>query len=304
MPVSLRAVPIPASDMYPAHDPTATVLRVHLPDGEQVRVVQHGDPGAPPVVLLHGWGCTAYAWRHVAGPLAGAGWRVLAVDQRGHGLSDKPAAPACYTRDAMVDHLSATLDALGIAGAPIIAHSMGGMVGMSLALRAPARVPRIVLLGAVGFGVVDRAAWTQILPESLTGRLLPPSIPRWAISVALRRSRGEAGLSDGEREVDEYWAPTQFPEFLEAMRLLLHHFRWTPWTPTELAGVTQPMLVMFGDRDPVVKPQQVVPTLARMLKTGTLVVAQGAGHVLHEERPVWTLESVLPFLGAPAFVNG
>lgn len=297
-------MPIPASDMYPAHDPTATALRVTLATGEQVRVVQHGDPHAPPIVLLHGWGCTAYAWRHFAGPLAAAGWRVLAIDQRGHGLSDKPADPACYTRDAMVDHLAATLDAIGIGAAPIIAHSMGGMVGMSLALRAPQRVPRLALLGAVGFGVVDRAAWTQLMPPSLTGRLLPSSIPRWAISVALKRSRGEAGLSDGEREVDEYWAPTQFPEFLEAMRLLLHHFRWTPWTPTELASVTQPMLVMFGDRDPVVKPQSVVPTLARMLKTGALVVAPGAGHVLHEERPTWTLGHVLPFLGAPAGVNG
>ncbi|MCC7054904.1 MAG: alpha/beta hydrolase [Gemmatimonadaceae bacterium] len=304
MPVSKRAVPIVAGEMYPAHDASATALQVRLDDGERVRVVQTGDPAAPPIVLLHGWGCTAYAWRHFAGPLAAAGWRVLAVDQRGHGLSDRPADPALYTREAMVSHVAATMDALGITGAPVIAHSMGGMVGMSLALRAPARVPRIVLLGSVGFGVVDRAAWTQLMPPSLTGRLLPGSIPRWAISFALRRSRGEAGLSDGEREVDEYWAPTQFPDFLNAMRLLLHEFRWSPWTPTELAGFRQPMLVMFGDRDPVVRPQSVVPTLARMLPNAALHVAHGAGHVLHEERPAWTLTHVLPFLGAPAFVTG
>jgi pimeloyl-ACP methyl ester carboxylesterase len=290
--------------MYPAHESSATALRVTLVDGEQVRVVETGDPTAPPIVLLHGWGCTAYAWRHVAGPLAEAGWRVLAVDQRGHGLSDRPSDPTKYTRDAMVAHVAATMDALGIAGAPIIAHSMGGMVGMSLALHEPQRVSRIVLLGSVGFGVVDRAAWTQLMPPTLTGKLLPNSIPRWAISFALRRSRGEAGLSDGEREVDEYWAPTQFPDFLNAMRLLLHEFTWAPWTPTELSSVAQPMLVLFGDRDPVVRPQSVVPTLTRMLPNAALHVAHGAGHVLHEERPAWTLQHVMPFLGAPEFVKG
>ena len=299
-----RAAPIAPDEMYPAHDPSSTALRVTLESGEVVRVVQTGDPGAPPIVLLHGWGCTAYAWRHIAGPLADAGWRVLAVDLRGHGLSDRPADPALYTRDAMVAHVSATMDALGIAHAPIIAHSMGGMVGTALALKAPHRVPRIVLLGSVGFGIVDRAAWTQVIPRSLTGKLLPTSIPRWAISVALKHSRGEAGLSDGEREVDEYWAPTQFPDFLNAMRLLLHEFTWTPWTPTELATFQQPMLVMFGDRDPVVRPQAVVPTLGRMLPNATLHVAQGAGHVLHEERPQWTLQHLLPFLGSPGTSKG
>ncbi|MDZ7629911.1 MAG: alpha/beta hydrolase [Gemmatimonadaceae bacterium] len=183
-----------------------------------------------------------------------------------------------------------------------MAHSMGGAVAMALALRAPERVSRLALFGPVGFGVVDRAAWSQLLPPSLTGALLPRRIPRWAVKFALRHSRGEAGISD-EQEVDEYWAPTQFPSFLNAMRLLLHGFSWAPWTPTELAPVQQPVLLVFGDRDPVVRPQSVVPTLARCLRGAELQVAQGAGHVVPEERPAWALERLLPFLGAPALAT-
>ena len=214
-------------------------------------------------------------------------------------MSDRPDDPAKYTRDAMVDHLAATLDVLDVSCAPLVAHSMGGAVAMGLALRTPERVQQLALFGAVGFGVVDRAAWTQLLPPSLTGALLPTRIPRWAVKFALQHSRGERGMSD-EAEVDEYWAPTQFPAFLNAMRLLLHGFTWSPWTPTELAGVRQPLLLLFGDKDPVVRPQQVVPTLARSLRTATLEVAQGAGHVVPEERPEWALGHLLPFLGAPS----
>jgi cis-3-alkyl-4-acyloxetan-2-one decarboxylase len=284
--------------MYPAHDPSARAYWVTLPDGERVRVVETGDPSAPPVMLLHGWACSAFTWRFLAGPLASAGWRAIAIDLRGHGLSDRPDDPLKYRRGEMVQHLAATMDALGVEHAPIVAHSMGGSVAMGLTLAHPSRVDRLALFGAVGFGIVDRAAWSQLIPPSLTGRLLPKSIPRWAVKFALRHSRGDAGLSD-EQEVDEYWAPTQFPDFLNAMRLLLHGFTWAPWTPTELAALEQPLLLMFGDRDPVVRPQSVVPTLARSVRTAELHVAQGAGHVVPEERPEWALERLIPFLGTP-----
>ena len=300
---STRAVQLGAGAMYPAHEASAHAFHVTLPDGERVRVVSTGDAASPPVLLLHGWGCSAFAWRYLAQPIAAAGWRALAIDLRGHGLSDRPAEPAKYSRDAMVQHLADTMDALGIASAPVVAHSMGGAVSMGLALQQPHRVSRLALFGAVGFGVVDRAAWTQLLPPALTGALLPNRIPRWAVRYALQHSRGERGMSD-ETEVDEYWAPTQFPEFLNAMRLLLHEFTWTPWTPTELAAASQPVLLVFGDRDPVVRPQSVVPTLARCLRSAVLHVAHGAGHVVPEERPEWAIELVLPFLREQASLNG
>ncbi len=298
VPSAGRAVPLAAEAMYPAHDPSARAYWVSLSSGERVRVVETGDPAAPPVLLLHGWGCSAFAWRYIAGPLAAAGWRAIAIDLRGHGLSDRPDDATKYERSAMVEHLAETMDAIGVSSARIVAHSMGGAVAMGLALRSPERVTSLALFGAVGFGVVDRASWSQLLPPSLTGALLPSRIPRWAVKFALRHSRGEAGISD-EQEVDEYWAPTQFPDFLNAMRLLLHSFTWTPWTPTELATVTQPVLLMFGDRDPVVRPQQVVPTLARCLHSASLHIAHGAGHVVPEERPKWALDLLVPFLGDP-----
>ncbi len=301
VPLARRAHLAPEA-MWPAQDPAARARVLTLPDGERVRIVESGSTDAPPVVLLHGWGCSAYAWRFIVPALVADGHRTIAIDLRGHGLSDRPDDPAKYTREAMIDHLEATLDVLALKRVPIVAHSMGGAVAMGLALRAPERVRQLALFGAVGFGLVDRAAWSQLLPPSLTSALLPRRIPRWAVKFALQHSRGERGMSD-EQEVDEYWAPTQFPAFLNAMRLLLHGFTWSPWTPTELAFISQPVLLMFGDRDPVVRPQRVVPTLARCLPTATLHVAQGAGHVVPEERPEWALALLRPFL-ASAVTHG
>lgn len=285
--------------MYPARAPEVRARWVVLPDGERVRVVESGRDDAPPVLLLHGWGCSAYAWRHIAHGLAGAGWKPIAIDLRGHGLSDRPDVADKYSREQMVAHLMATMDALGLVRVPIVGHSMGGALATALALAAGERVERLALFGPVGFGIVERAAWSQLIPPSLTGALLPTRIPRWAVRFALQHSRGDGQVED-EDEVDEYWAPTQFPEFLNAMRLLLHAFTWTPWTPTDLASLHQPLLLLFGDKDPVVRPQRIVPTLARCLPSATLHVARGAGHVLPEERPAWSMERLLPFLGAPA----
>ena len=301
--MSKRAVPLAAAEMYPARVAEVRARWVTLPDGERVRVVECGRDDAPPVLLLHGWGCSVYAWRHIAPALAAAGWKAIAMDLRGHGLSDRPELADKYNREQMVDHLAATMDVLGIVRAPIVGHSMGGALATALALTAGERVERLALFAPVGFGIVERAAWSQLIPPSLTGALLPSRIPRWAVRFALRHSRGDRQVED-EDEVDEYWAPTQFPEFLNAMRLLLHGFTWTPWTPTDLAALHQPLLLMFGDKDPVVRPQRIVPTLARCLPSATLHVAHGAGHVLPEERPDWSLERLLPFLGIPGAAGG
>ena len=88
--MSKRAVPLAAAEMYPARVAEVRARWVALPDGERVRVVECGRDDAPPVLLLHGWGCSVYAWRHIAPALAAAGWKAIAMDLRGHGLSDRP----------------------------------------------------------------------------------------------------------------------------------------------------------------------------------------------------------------------
>ncbi|MFE0191618.1 alpha/beta fold hydrolase [Streptomyces sp. NPDC058989] len=120
---------------------------VVTPEGDQIRWVEL--PGEEPCrVYVHGLGATspAYFAEVAAHPLL-AGRRSLLIDLLGHGLSDRPTG-FDYTLEAHADALAKALTAAGVAGAELIAHSMGGSVAIVLAARHPHLVSRLVLVDA------------------------------------------------------------------------------------------------------------------------------------------------------------
>ncbi len=109
----------------------------------------HGnaDPGAPTVLLSSGLGGAAAYWRPQIPALVGAGWRVLAYDQRGTNRS--PATlPAGYSIDDMARDAIEVLAASGTGQCHFVGHALGGLVGLQLALTAPARIASLVLVNA------------------------------------------------------------------------------------------------------------------------------------------------------------
>ncbi|MFJ9644723.1 alpha/beta fold hydrolase [Streptomyces sp. NPDC004244] len=117
------------------------------PEDDRIRWVEL--PGAEPArVYVHGLGATSPAYFAASAfhPLL-AGRRSLLVDLLGHGHSDRPEQFP-YTLEAHADALAAALDAAGVAGAELIAHSMGGAVAIVLAHRHPRLVSRLVLVDA------------------------------------------------------------------------------------------------------------------------------------------------------------
>ncbi|MDW4900184.1 alpha/beta fold hydrolase [Streptomyces californicus] len=114
-------------------------LAVRSADGERVHVELHGPEGAPAVVLAHGWTCNTRFWDAQIRDLA-VDHRVIAYDQRGHGLSPEPG-PGGYSTNALADDLEAVLTATLDPGrkAVIAGHSMGGMTVMAAAARPALR---------------------------------------------------------------------------------------------------------------------------------------------------------------------
>ncbi|PWI45806.1 alpha/beta fold hydrolase [Streptomyces sp. ICBB 8177] len=100
-----------------------------------------GDPGGPPVVLLHALGEDGSDWTAVAEEL-GRRHRVFTPDLRGHGRSDRPGQ---YAFELMRDDLGALLDALRLERPTLVGHSMGGVVAYLYAAKHPDRVDRLVL---------------------------------------------------------------------------------------------------------------------------------------------------------------
>lgn len=117
-------------------------------DGVELAWQRTGD--GPPVLLVHGFGSDAAAnWDRTGWvrAIADAGRCALAVDLRGHGASGKPHDPAAYALELLVADLVAVLDAAGTEVVDVLTYSMGGLVGLELARRHPARVRRVVVAG-------------------------------------------------------------------------------------------------------------------------------------------------------------
>ena len=144
----------------PVHDQTLSLngLRFHYRDW--------GDPDAPPLVLLHAYTQHARTWDTVARALANR-FRVLALDQRGHGESEHATD---YGEQRLVDDLEAFVDALGIDRFRAIGFSIGSAAACGFAARHPERVERLVLMESFTDGdepeAVAHLTTLRGLPES------------------------------------------------------------------------------------------------------------------------------------------
>src|SRR5260221_11998376 len=121
-------------------------------DGEQVRMaymdVAQAQPNSRIVVLLHGRNFPSSYWAPVIKTLTDAGYRVVVPDQIGFGKSSKPSGELHF--DTLARNTLALLDHLGIAKADIVAHSLGGMLGVRIARDYPDRVGHLLLAAPIG----------------------------------------------------------------------------------------------------------------------------------------------------------
>jgi pimeloyl-ACP methyl ester carboxylesterase len=107
-------------------------------NGVELHVVDEGE--GPPVILAHGFPELAYSWRHQIPMLAGAGYRVVAPDQRGYGRSSRPTEISDYDIHHLTDDLLGLLDDIGEEKAIFVGHDWGSMVVWQMSLLHPDRV--------------------------------------------------------------------------------------------------------------------------------------------------------------------
>ena len=270
-------------EMFPAGDPAYRVSFPVLSSGTRIRVVERGQPTAPPILLVHGWGCSAFVFRRNMPALAAAGFRAIAVDLKGHGLSDKPIAAREYTIDALVQHLLEILDALGLERPALAGHSLGGSLIYHFASRHPHRARCLGMLSPVGLtGVPLMWLYRSLSPDILTP-LLRQIKPRLIVRLALKRVYGKRGHATG-RDVEEFVAPSQFPEFSLAMRELLHTYDWSAAKHRRLSVVDLPAVGVWGSLDHMM-PHDGMAIYLPLVPRIELRVIPEAGHLITEETP-------------------
>lgn len=177
--------------------PPAGGIDFDLP-GDDIRLGATRWPGTgTPVVLLHGLASQRRFWNlvvpHLLTPPSGTGSPVLAIDQRGHGDSDRPQAS--YGLSAIADDLAIALDAIGWSRAVIVGHSWGGAVATSFAARHPERTLAVLGIDGGTSAVVPPGADRSAIRK----RLEPPRIAMPPEELeAMIRSRAVGGLADAD----------------------------------------------------------------------------------------------------------
>jgi 3-oxoadipate enol-lactonase len=161
-----------------------------------------GPADAPVVVLSNSLGATRGMWDPQVPALAER-YRVLTYDTRGHGESPAPAGP--YTLDDLTDDLVALLDEVGAARAHVVGLSLGGMTGLRLAARDPARVDRLVAMCTsakperqpfLDRAAAVRAGGTAPLAPVIVGRWLTPEYAAGHPELVARLEAMIAGCDD------------------------------------------------------------------------------------------------------------
>jgi pimeloyl-ACP methyl ester carboxylesterase len=183
-------------------------------EGLNLRYFDEGEPSGDPVLLIHGFASSALVnWVHPGWlkTLGDAGYRVIAIDDRGHGGSDKPLDAEAYRPWVMAGDAVALLDHLRIPEAHLFGYSMGARISVFAALANPERV-RSLVLGGLGIGMTDGVGdWDPIADallapaaEEITherGRMFrmfadQTKSDRQALAACIRGSRDLVARSD------------------------------------------------------------------------------------------------------------
>lgn len=255
-------------------------------DGVRIHYEAYGS--GEPVVLIHGLGASAAAWRRVAPHLAEAGYRVLALDLKGCGLSDRP--PGDYSRKALASLVCGFMDNLGVSRArAVVGHSMGGAIGLEIAANRPHRMDLLAVVD--GQGVIS-APWylqaaapvTPIVGTLASGvtALSPSSSRRFFVRMYLRRIFGDpSAVTD---EVVESYAANADAGYQRAMFAMIQHLGNTEDLAARIRRLKIPAILVWGREDPIC-PVSWGEALHRELPDSELHVLEGCGHCTPEERP-------------------
>ncbi|MGY4767980.1 alpha/beta fold hydrolase [Kribbella sp. CWNU-51] len=248
----------------------AGVRHIRLTTGVSLSYTSTGLRSATPVLLLHAWAESRRSFDRLLRLLPNT-VHAIAIDQRGHGDAERPAAG--YSLENLAEDVEAFMNAVGISSAVLLGSSSGGYVAQQVAISSPNRVAGLVLVGSPRTlqgrpSFADEVeqltdpidtAWVR---KSLTWFPRFHRVPRWYIDDRVR---------DGVRIPAHVWREAF--NGLTAAR-----------PPTDAATITAPTLILWGDHDELLTRDH-EERLAAAIPDSRLVVYEDTGHLVLWEQP-------------------
>jgi pimeloyl-ACP methyl ester carboxylesterase len=286
-------------------------------NGIELALAEHGPPGGPVVVLLHGFPELGFSWRHQVGPLAAAGYRVLVPDMRGFGDSDAPDDAEQYAVDVLAADVLGLLDDAGARRGTLIGHDWGADVAWKTAWLHPERVQAVAGL-SVPFTPRAPAPPLALLRKRLGDDFYmvwfqQPGVAEQALARDVRRTLTTS------RVWDAAWADAddqpQTPPFMTADELDvyvrtftrtgfhggLNYYRnfdrnWERTADVAERKITAPALFLTGERDPVRRFMPAARMEGWVTDLRVDAVIEGAGHWVQQQAPDQVNELLLGWL--------
>ncbi|XP_071714469.1 epoxide hydrolase 3-like [Rutidosis leptorrhynchoides] len=300
-------------------------------DGLKLHVAEIGSESSPAVVFLHGFPEIWYTWRHQMIAVAKAGYRAIAPDYRGYGLSDIPSQPELTSFLDLVNDTAAILDSLSISKKVFaIGKDFGAMVAYMFALQFPAKVAGVITLG-VPFMRPGVTRTYQALPEGFYirrwqepgraeadfGRLDAKTVIR---NIYILFSKTEIPIAPENQEIMDLVEPsTPLPSwfteddlstyaalyeksgFQTALQVPYRAFIQKSTQDPVDVKVEVPSLFIMGEKDYVFK----FPEMEEYLKSGAvkkyvsnleIIYVPEGSHFVHEQFPEKINQLLLDFL--------
>ena len=252
-------------------------------------------------LLVHGLASNAKTWELVAQRLSAAGHHVVAVDQRGHGLSDKPESG--YGFDEVTSDLAALIEAMGLERPVVAGQSWGGNVVIDFASRYPELLSGLVLVDG---GLIDLSKRPNATWETISVEMKPPNllgIPRHEMVARFHGFHPEWSDEQIELQMGNY--ETLEDGTIRPWLSLDHHMEilWAMWNqrPAELVEALEtPVQIAIADSGPPERRLTRVEEAERLEAMRPAGVRwrqfTGAAHDIHVDQPAelagWMLEAV------------
>jgi 3-oxoadipate enol-lactonase len=255
-------------------------------NGIDVNYTLDGPAGAPVVTLSHSLATDLSMWEPQLKPLL-AHYRVLAYDTRGHGGTDAPAG--AYTLDQLAEDARALLRALGIARTHWVGLSMGGMIGQTLALKAPELFLSLSLCDTSSRVPAEaRPVWQERIKTAETQGMEPivePTLGRW-FTTPFRESRKD--VMDRVRAMIRGTSPRGYAGCCHAISALD--------LTDKLSAIKIPTLIVVGEEDQGT-PVAASRAMHAQIAGSELQIIKSASHLSNLEQPEAFTTAVTTFLG-------
>ncbi|MDF0505172.1 alpha/beta hydrolase [Burkholderia cenocepacia] len=268
-------------------------------DDVRLHYVTGGPDDGEMVVLLHGWPQTWYTWRHVMPALAEDGYRVVAVDYRGAGESDKPLGG--YDKASMAGDIRALVHQLGATRIHLVGRDIGVMVAYAYAAQWPTEIVKLAMLDVPVPGTriwdeakasADPQIWHFGLHQQRDIAEMLIAGKQRAYILDFYKKRTHVALSNDDIAVyaDAYAAPG-------ALRAGFELYRAFPQDETRFKAfmkhkLPMPVLALAGDKSNGAKELDMARELALDVRGA---VAPNTGHWLPDENPAFLTRQLLDF---------